>query len=45
MMLRIALWGCGAAIALYLIWNLLQIIVGIFRERRSDKSKKADHTT
>jgi hypothetical protein len=44
-MLRIALWACVAAIALYLIWNFLQIIVGIFRRRRSDKSKKADHTT
>ena len=43
-MLRIALWACGGAIAMYLVWNFLQILVGIFKERRSDKSKKGDHT-
>jgi hypothetical protein len=42
-MLRIALWTSGAAIALYLIWNFLQILIGSFRDRRSHKSKKADH--
>jgi hypothetical protein len=45
MMLRTALWACGAAIALYLVWNVLQIIVGSLRERRSEKNKKADDTT
>jgi hypothetical protein len=44
-MLRIVLWACGAAIAMYLAWNFLQILVGSFRERRSDKNKKVNHTT
>jgi hypothetical protein len=44
-MLRIVLWVCGAGIAMYLVWNFLQVLVGSFRERRSDKSKKANHTT
>ena len=44
-MLRIALCACGGAIALYLVWNFLQILVGSVRDPRSDKTMKAEHTT
>ena len=44
-MLRIALWVCGAAIGLYLAWNFLQILIGAIKERRSNKSTKADGPT
>lgn len=39
-MLRIVLLTCGAAIALYLVWNFLQLFFGIFRERRGEEKKK-----
>ena len=41
-MLRIMLFAIGAVVALYLIWNLLQLLVGSYKDRRSLKNKK-DH--
>jgi len=41
-MLRTALWTGGAAVALYLIWNVLQFLFGTFGDRRLHKGKKAD---
>ena len=38
MMLRTALWICGAAVELYLVWNAFQLLFGILKERRSAKS-------
>ena len=41
-MIRIALVAIGALIALYLLWNFLQLFFGIFGQRRAGKSKKPD---
>lgn len=41
-MLRIALFAIGAAAALYLVWNFLQLLFGSYRDRRSVKNKKGD---
>lgn len=44
-MLRTALWVCGAAVALYLVWNAFQLLFGIIKERRSTNRQKADGPT
>lgn len=41
-MLRIVLFSIGALVALYVIWNLLQLLFGSYRDRRSAKNKKGD---
>jgi hypothetical protein len=41
-MLRIAVFAIGALVALYFIWNLLQLVVGSYRDRRSVKNNKGD---
>jgi hypothetical protein len=38
-MLRIMLFAIGAVVALYLIWNLLQLLVDSYKDRRSVKKK------
>lgn len=43
-MSRIVLWTIGAAIALYVVWNILQILLAIVRERRR-KSAKGNRKT
>jgi hypothetical protein len=43
-MLRIALFAIGAVVALYLIWKLLQILFGSYRDRRAVKKKRGDST-
>jgi len=43
-MLRIMLFAIGAVVALYLIWNLLQLLLGSYKDRRSMKNKKGDGT-
>jgi hypothetical protein len=42
-MLRIMLFAIGALVALYFIWNLLQLLVGSYKDRRSAKKKKKGH--
>ena len=39
-MLRIVLFAIGAVVALYLIWNLLQLVFGSYGDRRAAKKKK-----
>jgi hypothetical protein len=41
-MLRIMLFAIGAVVTLYLIWNLLQLLVGSYKDRRSVKNKEGD---
>jgi hypothetical protein len=38
-MLRIALLSIGALIALYVIWNLVQLVLGSYRDRRAVKKR------
>ena len=38
-MLRNALVAIGALIVLYLVWNLLQFLVGTYKDRRATKRK------
>jgi hypothetical protein len=38
-MLRIALFAFGAVVALYLIWNGIQMVLGLYNDRKAKKSK------
>jgi hypothetical protein len=41
-MLRIALFANWRVVALYLVWNFLQLLFGSYQDRRPAKNKKRD---
>jgi hypothetical protein len=41
-MLRIAIFVIGGVVALYLIWNFVQLLFGSYQDRRSAKDRKTD---
>ena len=39
-MLRIAVFVIGGVVALYLVWNFVQLLFGSYQDRRSAKNKQ-----